>query len=70
MNRDNYIITLTAVPYFIMIRQIVICTMIKHPLMFDSCTHIGIMIKQMVICTIDETDGDLHNDQTYFDIEI
>ena len=28
------------------------------------------MTRQMVICTIDHTDGDLHNDQTYFDIEI
>ena len=26
------------------------------------------MIRQMVICTTDHTDGDLHNDQTYFDI--
>ena len=24
----------------------------------------------MVICTIDQMGGDLHNDQTYFDIEI
>ena len=24
----------------------------------------------MVICTIDHTDGDLHNDQTYFNIQI
>ena len=44
--------------------------MIKHPLMFDSSTHICIMIRQIVICTIDQTDGDLHKDQTYFDIEI
>ena len=28
------------------------------------------MTRQMVICTIDHTDGDLHNDQTHFDIEI
>ena len=28
------------------------------------------MTMQMIICTIDHTDGDLHNDQTYFDIEI
>ena len=28
------------------------------------------MTRQMVFCTIDHTDGDLHNDQTYFDIEI
>ena len=30
--------------------------------------NIYMMIRQMVICTIDHTDGDLHNDQTYFDI--
>ena len=24
----------------------------------------------LVICTIDHTNGDLHNDQTYFDIKI
>ena len=28
------------------------------------------MIRQMVICTIDQTGGDLHNDQTYIDIKI
>ena len=28
------------------------------------------MTRQMVICTIDHTNGDLHNDHTYFDIEI
>ena len=28
------------------------------------------MIRQIVICTIDQTDGDLHNDQTYFDLKI
>ena len=44
--------------------------MIKHPLMFESPTHISIMISQMVMCTIDQTGGDLHNDQTYFDIKI
>ena len=67
MNGDNYIITLTAVSC---LHRMVICTVIKHPLMFGSSTHICIMIRQMVICTVDQTGGDLLNDQTYFDIEI